>query len=37
MNYREKILHLITDYFEIAPDRLTSEHFHKSYTLPDPS
>lgn len=37
MNYREKILHLITDYFEIAPDRLTSEHFHKSYTLPDPN
>lgn len=35
MNYREKILHLITDYFEIAPDRLISEHFHKSYTLPD--
>lgn len=29
------MLHLITDYFEIAPDRLRSEHFHKSYTLPD--
>ena len=35
MNYREKILHLITDYFEIAPDRLISERFHKSYTPPD--
>lgn len=34
MNYRNNILHLITDYFEIAPTRLHSERFYKSYTLP---